>query len=102
MSDWHTSKHLLCSCRTYMMVLRVDDGEVICVDLLLVVHVHFLFQKVFVVSSYVNPTFTYDVEVLSGQEDLMFPSFDNGRHASASGQSPPRSSRQWYTCLMSL
>ena len=84
MSDWHRSKHLLCSCRTYVMVLEVTDGEVINGSLLLVVHVHFLLEEVFSVSSYVNTAFSYDVEVFSGQEDLMFPSFDEGGDASAS------------------
>ena len=53
-------------------------------DVLLVVHVHFLLEEVFIVSSYVNTTFPYDVKILSGQEDLMFPSFDEGGYASAS------------------
>jgi len=75
------------------MVLGVKDGEVSCRDLLLVVHVHFLLEEVFNVSSYVNTTFTYDVDVFSGQEDLMFPSFDEGRHASTSGQSSTGCSR---------
>jgi hypothetical protein len=75
------------------MVSGVKGRELICGGLLLVVHVHFLLEEVFIVSSYVNTTFTYDVEVLPGQEDLMFPSFDEGRHASASGESSTRRPR---------
>jgi hypothetical protein len=69
---------------------------------LLVVHIHFLLEEVFVVSSYVNTAFSYDVEVLSSQEDLMLPSFDEGRYASASRQSSSGCSCQWHTGLMSL
>jgi len=65
------------------MVLEVKDGEMINGSLLLVVHVHFLLKEVFTVS-YVNTAFSYDVKVFSGQEDLMFPSFDKGGYASTS------------------
>ena len=67
------------------MASGVKDEEVINGSLLLIVHVHFLLEEVFTVSSYVNTTFPYDVKVFSGQEDLMFPSFDEGRYASAPG-----------------
>ena len=66
MFGWHTSRHLLCSYRIYAMVLGVKDRELICDDILLVVHVHFLLEEVFIGSSYVNTTFAYDVEVLPG------------------------------------
>ncbi len=93
MFGWHTSKHPLCSCRICTMVLGVKDRVLSCGGLLLVIHVHFLLEGVFIGSSYVNTTFPYDVKVLPGQEDFVLPSLDEGRHTSASGQSSTRRSR---------